>query len=256
MSPEASLPFKVRVFSDFDGTISNKDSLKHLLVKHAGSTFQQLEAGILSGQIPEAQALPKMFENFPLLPLEAQAEVLDTVQVDSSFRNFAQWCRSSGVELTILSGGFESFIRPLLAREGLEDLEIIANDIDQNWSIRRAPVKALCSLCTHCKSSSLLDESKTEDKNLIVYIGDGHTDFCPVQLAHLVFAKSALREHCLSYGRQFLDFETFEDVLMKLQQSLSFIHEGLCDENSVEYFYNECERRFGYQATELLKKVA
>jgi 2,3-diketo-5-methylthio-1-phosphopentane phosphatase len=256
LAVKSELPFRVKIFSDFDGTISNKDSLKHLLSTYGGPHWKRLERGILEGRVAEADALPKMFEDFPLLPDQAQAEVLDAVRLDPSFRDFARWCETMNFDLTILSGGFESFIRPLLVREGLSHLDVIANDVNDDWSIRRARVKSLCSLCTHCKSSSLLRETQKPSQTLMVYIGDGHTDFCPVQLAHLVFAKSALKDHCLAYGRQFLDFNSFEDVLDRLQHALTFIQDGLCDSNSVEAFLGECERRFGYQTSALLAQVA
>ena len=177
----------------------------------------------------EREALPKMFEAFPVLPLQAKAEILDAVRLDPSFGDFVEWAKSEDHELTILSGGFKSFIHPLLEREGLQDLPVIANDISiasGNWQIMRAPAKSLCDLCTHCKSSSLLEATKDLSQGPIVYIGDGHTDFCPMQLAHLVFAKSSLRAHCKESGKDFVSFENFHDVQMQLSEALTDLKFG------------------------------
>ncbi len=250
---EIARPFGVKIFSDFDGTISKQDSLKMLLERHGSPEWRGLERALKEGRIAESQALPQMFVNFPLLPQQAQAEVLASVELDPSFVDFAHWCLEQGHELTILSGGFRSFILPLLNRYGLGSLKVIANDVRENsqggWTIQRAPIQALCSLCTHCKSSSLLSAQKAKD--LIVYIGDGHTDFCPVQLSHLVFAKATLKDFCLESGQSFLDFQSFEDVLVKLETTIQFLSEGV-ESPWPQQFLKSCEDRFGYSARQFM----
>lgn len=241
---------RARIFSDFDGTISDKDSLKFILSRHGGDRWKLLEQMIFEGRISEREALPKMFDAFPILPVQARAEILDAVRLDPTFKTFVEWSREMRHELSILSGGFGSFIYPLLEREGLQDLPVVANDIsisDSSWKIERAPAKALCDLCTHCKSSSLLEATRSVSDGPIVYIGDGHTDFCPMQLAHLVFAKSSLKKHCQEYGKDFVSFENFQDVQHLLHEALEDMHRR----SAVE-----CGAKWGFASRNFLERIA
>ena len=54
----------------------------------------------------------------------------------------------------------------------------------------------------------------------IVYIGDGHTDLCPIQLADLVYAKGFLKTHCEEKLFRFLPFQTFKDIKLGMERLL------------------------------------
>ena len=214
---------KFKIFSDFDGTISQQDSLKLLLEEYGRPDWIDLEAKIMSGEMSEREALPKMFEGFPLNRKEALDFVLKNVSLDPHFKNFAQWALEEGHELQILSGGFKSLILKLLEREGLQNLKVVANDFEvqpEGWKIKPAASVQLCHLCTHCKSSALL--SSVHEVESVVYIGDGHTDFCPIQLATVIYAKKSLAQFCRKAQMPHRSFENFEDIqasLAKLQSA-------------------------------------
>lgn len=224
MGVSAASDLNIRVFTDFDGTISDSDSLKLLLERFGDPRWKLWEAKIHKGEMSEREALSKMFQAFPLSLREAQDFVLKNVKLDPHFTGFVNWCQSEGIEIDILSGGFQELISPLLARQNMADLSLMANsaqehqDQEQGWRISPARVDPLCSLCTHCKSASLLSaQTHSTQPTLLIYVGDGHTDYCAQQLAHLVFAKGALLNYC---GDQAIEFSTFADVRHSLETFL------------------------------------
>lgn len=59
------------------------------------------------------------------------------------------------------------------------------------------------------------------DDDIIVMIGDGYSDRCPVKYADVVFAKSSLEKYCQRENVTFTAFRTFDDVRRKLESILS-----------------------------------
>lgn len=224
------LSFKVAIFSDFDGTISQTDSLKHVLNVGADPRWHEIENAMAEGTMAEREGLRRCFEFYPHSFDRMLKDVMEGVRIDPAFGRFKTWCDRRGHSLNILSGGFQSLIRPLFAREGLTDLRILANDVTvvgTGSEIQACSVSPLCDLCNHCKSASLLDTIKRDPRTCVVYIGDGHTDSCPVQLADIVFAKGHLADHCRSTGIHYFEFENFQDVLRRLRWKLRVIERHL-----------------------------
>lgn len=206
---------RVVIFSDFDGTISSKDSLKILFNQFADSKWPEIERAMTSGEMPESIGLQRSFDSLKLSFESALKYVLKNVKIDSGFRKFAKWIQSEGHELSILSGGLTNFIKPLLKREGLGGLRLLANEAKISgdaWTIQSCPVERLCENCNHCKSASLLKEIQKDPNVFLVYIGDGVTDTCAIQLADLVYAKGFLVSYCAEREIPFVEFRSFSNL--------------------------------------------
>ncbi|MEI8135056.1 MAG: 2-hydroxy-3-keto-5-methylthiopentenyl-1-phosphate phosphatase, partial [bacterium] len=61
-----------------------------------------------------------------------------------------------------------------------------------------------------CKCGTILTTSADEDT--VVYIGDGYSDHCPVEIADVVFARSMLSKFCSKNGIPYHSFEDFFQV--------------------------------------------
>ena len=257
-----SLPFKVAVFSDFDGTISNLDTLKYLLNKKAGFEWKKIEDGMASGLIAEREGLQQAFNFLNISFPSALKEVFKKVSLDPSFKYFAEWLQFEGHDLKVLSGGFKKLIQPLMDREGLQSVEVLANDVQvsgKSWNVIPCQIERLCSACNHCKSSSLLSELKKDPQTFIVYIGDGHTDACPVQLADLVFAKGFLKTYCDQQGIESVSFESFWDVRRELKRRLRVLTRQWIRMNALErrkQVLDRCEAKLGWSARQFLDRAA
>ena len=56
------------------------------------------------------------------------------------------------------------------------------------------------------------------DEDIIVYIGDGFSDRCPVRYADFVFAKRQLIKHCQGQNITYFEFDHFDDVQAKMEE--------------------------------------
>lgn len=204
----------IRIFSDFDGTITRQDTLVYLLDRYAGPEWLAIEDRVEAGTLSEEEGLQAEIALLDPSWEEARQAVLDDVAVDPSFSDFAAWCRDRRWPLTLLSGGLEPLIRAVLEREGLGDLALRANGLefepDGRWRVIPAGSPRIRSRCNHCKTWHLAGASQAGAAT--VYVGDGCTDRCPSEHADLVFAKDGLRKWCEEKSLPYIPFDSFGEI--------------------------------------------
>ena len=204
----------IRIFTDFDGTITRQDTLVYLLDRYAGKTWYEIEDRVDAGTLSEEEGLRAEIALLTAPWEEAIAGVLADVPADAGFAPFSAWCRSERLPLTILSGGLAPVIRAVLEREGLGDMPFAANDLefdpDGRWRVVPADTPRVRALCNHCKSWHLAGVRQRGCRT--VYIGDGTTDRCPSTHADLVFAKGGLARWCDEQGVAYRPFEEFAEI--------------------------------------------
>src|SRR5438093_378059 len=119
----------LHVFCDFDGTITEPDTLCFLTERlgagpeHYRETGRLLRAGALSLREAVARDVGTIRTPFA----EAAALLRAHVTVDAGFTPFARWCAANHVPLTILSGGFEEIVELLLRPTGAPVHDVRAN---------------------------------------------------------------------------------------------------------------------------------
>ena len=211
---------KLHIFSDFDGTITNTDSLVFLTrTLGAGEAAiieigQQLRANTMTlreGISAEMGSISASFE-------EARELLLNQVKVDSDFKTFAAWCEAGQIPLTVLSAGFHEFIDLFLTQEEYPTLEILASRINPQ------PTGWECifrddSDYGNDKAAAIL-RAKAKGYQTI-FLGDGLSDRAAAEVADVVFAKRSLAEHCRINSIPFTEFQTFGEVLKAVSESVS-----------------------------------
>ena len=210
------------VFSDFDGTISQPDSLQFLLENFGDSRWEEIEAQARANVMSEREVLAAEFATLKVEGEIAFQALRDNITLDSGFAGFVRWLESEGIPLIVLSGGIEEISRPVLEATGLGHIELRANRVritDKKWEIIPSSRPRIKNLCHHCKTSSVLEAK--ESGYFVIYIGDGLTDRCPAGEADLVFARGNLADYCRSNGMNFLDFRNFSEVQQKIQTLLN-----------------------------------
>jgi len=211
------------IASDFDGSIASQDSLKELFDRFAEPEWREDEASIHRGTMTEREALSKMLLKFHCRLEEAVSFVLDEIEIDPFFKEFYEWTKTEGIPFVIVSGGFIELIQPLFRREGISDIPIYANSFGKKegrWLVYPRHRRRFCDDQWHCKCGSLAG-LKTRPEHQLIYIGDGHTDFCPAEKASFVFAKSSLKEQLLKKKLPFYEFQNFWDILVELRSQLA-----------------------------------
>ncbi|MGE5352014.1 MAG: MtnX-like HAD-IB family phosphatase [Bacteroidota bacterium] len=209
-----------KIFIDFDGTITTRD-VGEAFVNRFGDPvkIRQIVQDWIEEKITSPESWYLMFDTIKTLDFEKFLKFLEEIEIDPTFKDFVDYCRASRFEIRVLSDGFDIYIKRILEREGLGDLEVYCNRAEINEG-RLKPVFPYgdehCRFCGNCKRNHLL--SKSGDEDYIVYIGDGYSDKCPVQFCDFIFAKASLLKYCEVNRITYFPFRDFQDIRKKLEE--------------------------------------
>ncbi|MFK0690110.1 MtnX-like HAD-IB family phosphatase [Mesorhizobium sp. IMUNJ 23033] len=211
----------MHIYCDFDGTISVHDATDVVLSRLADREWQDIERLWQEGRIGSAECMQRQI-SLIRATLQELDEILDGIAIDPSFSPFADFCRTHGVPVSIVSDGVDYFIRRILARYDLDHLPIIANRLVVSFQGARTSYRLFSPHRDHrcvttagvCKCSSLIQHGER------IYVGDGRSDFCVSDKPELVFAKGLLAEHCSERNVPFFAYRDFSDIISILQDAV------------------------------------
>lgn len=202
------MPSQVRVFVDFDGTVSLEDTTDVILERFADPAWRQVEASWLAGEIGSRECLARQVDLVRASPEDLET-IVEDVPLDPHFPELVALCHSHRVPITVISDGLDRVITKMLARAGVS-VPVLANHLEwrgnNRWRLTFPYANGACrAQAGHCKCTALTKEPRT----LRILIGDGRSDFCAAETADLVVAKGALAEHCQSTGLSYIVFGNF-----------------------------------------------
>ena len=211
----------IRVYCDFDGTVCLQDVGEQFFRSFAREKAEESVRNLLSGEITMQQWLRELCEAIPSMKQEIFLKYVDQFSVDPHFAGFVRFCADHDVPVTILTDGIDVYVERVLSNAGLSHIPFFANHAEfvrEKLNVSFPYTDAECSLCGSCKRNHMLNTSADED--IIVYVGDGYSDRCPVRYADFVFAKRQLIKHCQQQNITFFEFIHFGDVQVKLEEIL------------------------------------
>jgi 2,3-diketo-5-methylthio-1-phosphopentane phosphatase len=212
----------LKLFVDFDGTITREDVGNAFFRRFAGhgrydDILNQYKAGLISAQ----ECFRRGIAAIGTLSREEAAAFVRNHQIDPSFRPFLGFCRSNSLSVHVVSDGLEFYIREIFAANGIDGVPIFANTLEflsgspsDKMYIEFPYSDAECQRCACCKRNIMLTHAGDED--VIVYVGEGYSDQCPVQYSDIVFAKDALQTYCQQQNISYYLYRSFDDVCERL----------------------------------------
>ena len=177
----------MKIFCDFDGTITNLDLLDVIISHYYGVDKQkEFELDLINNKKEHNEQLYEIFTEIPYT-LEENIRIINKIDnvIDLKFRDFYENCKMYNIELYIISGGFKQIIEYYLPY--IDNKKIFANDyfnIDKNKLDKNKII------------NNIREESGKEE--LYIYIGDGISDFLVVNNVNTLYAKknSILESYC------------------------------------------------------------
>lgn len=195
----------LRVFCDFDGTITNRDSIVFLTERFGGGEAFREETllKIVSGEWSVFEAIEREMATVSVSWEEALSVLRAEIQVDPHFGGFVDWCRDEGIPIAVLSSGMGPVVEAFV---GKYDVPIFAHAVkieSSGWRYRRRPEN---------DKAALLGALCEQDE--VVYIGDGTSDVSVIPLVDHLMAKEGrfLAEHCRASGVKFVPFRDFSEI--------------------------------------------
>mgnify|MGYP001210760413 FL=1 len=210
---------KVRVYIDFDGTISTEDIGEQIFrVLGDSNRVDEILIAMNNQSMSTTEGWRRLLETLPPMNEERLRIFVLQYSLDPAFKEFLQFAAGRNFECAILSDGMDFYIRLLLEREGITNIPVFSNHLvfrdDGAMKLEFSLQDEECRLCAHCKRNRVVITSADEDYT--VYIGNGHSDMCAAQYCDFIFAKDALLKFCEKERIPFSPYRNFKDVKEKL----------------------------------------
>jgi len=215
----------LRLFVDFDGTITRGDVGNIFFRSAGGAVCDRLVARFRAGEISARECFRGEAEAMGRVRAEALWELVDSQEIDPSFVHLVEFCRERSAELLIVSDGLDLYIRRILSRNGCGDVPFASNtaalvragdDGLVEVALAFPHADAGCDRCACCKRDIMLTTSADDD--IIAYVGEGFSDRCPVRYADIVFAKDVLQTYCQNENISYYPYLSFDDVVSRLRR--------------------------------------
>ena len=130
--------------------------------------------------------------------------------------------KTKDIKPVIVSDNFQFILKEILNNNNISGLKIFSNKVsfeNDRLKLSFPHLNKDCSRCAHCKKNTLA--ACAINNEFIIYVGDGLSDLCAAQEAHLVFAKDSLLKHFRKIGRPCVPFKTLKNVLNYLTENES-----------------------------------
>ncbi|MFY8161706.1 MAG: HAD-IB family phosphatase [Candidatus Kapaibacteriota bacterium] len=231
---------KIKLFIDFDGTITKKDIGNDFFRFLLGAEkFNYFYNQLLTKSVTIKKYWELLFDEltFTLLPnsnndlfdnnntenyfdiLNNQKNIklyLENCEIDDYFKTFLNYLDTIDLNLNpiIVSDGFDIYIDKILQLNKI-DIAVECNSviIKDNKLFPKFKMESESCNCfsANCKRNLILKDYIEND--LIVYIGDGISDFCPAEYCDVIFAKGQLAQYCNQNNIPHHNFNNFFDVI-------------------------------------------
>ena len=214
----------IKIFVDFDGTITLKDIGEEIFRKYGNTKkVNEIIKNLLSDKISSRQCWDQLCETVPAIDKDQLGEFVDHLNIDPTFVPFVEFCKDKEIELVVLSDGFDFYIDRIFANAGLIGVKYYSNKLfisDKGKLRTEYPYfDADSPRSANCKKNHILNHSSDEDYT--VYVGDGNSDKDAAQYCDFIFAKNDLLKFCSREKISFYPFKNFDDVTYKLRELLS-----------------------------------
>ncbi len=225
MMRQALFPRKTEValVLDFDGTLTESDVFDDLVQGFSqDASWSEAEREWVNGLITSDECMSRQLQSVRISRKAFNAFVA-SMRLDPGFPPLREWADQSGMPMVILSDGFDLLIRRILRFHHIAPVPFRANHLSQKgarlyprFPYKRRARRFGCSSCGHCKGATLSAHRRRVGH--FIYVGDGLSDRCALQVADTIFAKGDLARLCEDSHRDYHGYDTLKDVSAKLAE--------------------------------------
>ena len=220
---------KLKIFCDFDGTVTKKDVWVDALGRFIKDkkAFDVVCKDFSDGKITSRECIRHELELVEDFDFSVFNSFIEQQELDDYFLDFVSYCSDNNFQVFLLSEGLDYYIKYVLNKFNI-DLPYFCNTLITTE--HEGKLKLTCEFpysdehCNSCgmsKRNILISNTNDLEKEISVFIGDGVSDFCVSQYADIVFAKQSLASFCWKNNITYFDYKNFDDVKNKIIKSVS-----------------------------------
>jgi 2-hydroxy-3-keto-5-methylthiopentenyl-1-phosphate phosphatase len=213
------------IFSDFDGTFTEKDIGYRIFSFFSDRQNQKLVEDWKKGLISSRDCLLKEAAMLNC-SLEEIYAFLDNYKLASGAEDFYKIVTNQEIPFYIVSDGIDIYIDYILNKFGLGEIKQFSN----RGTVRnnRMTLEFIydnydCHRCGCCKGARIIDHVGNENKNWnVIFIGDGFSDICALPQSDIIFARGDLLNYCRKKDINAIEYEDFFDIIDCLRKLTVF----------------------------------
>lgn len=215
---------ELKIFVDFDGTITNQDIGDSIFTKFGDEKkVNPVIDDLLNDRISSRDCWDLLCSSTPSINKNELDSFIDSLIIDPTFHSLVEYCKVKKIELIVLSDGFDYYIERIFNRENLKNLKYYANNLSLDEYGKLIPGYPFYNpefpTSANCKRDHILDNSSDDDYTF--YIGDGNSDKESAQYCDYIFAKAGLLKFCEKERISFSPFNNFHDVIKKIDDLIT-----------------------------------
>jgi 2-hydroxy-3-keto-5-methylthiopentenyl-1-phosphate phosphatase len=202
---------------DFDGTVTYEDVGLRILEVFADGDWKRIFGQYRRGEISVGRFNTDAFALVNNDKTTLLRFVRKEVRIRDGFLRLVEYCRKHGFRLIIVSNGLDFYIKEVISRLRLTDLEIFAaRTIFTANSINTFYIGPDDSVLMDSFKESYAQLFLNEGYRLI-YIGNGPSDLEAARLADHVFATGSLVEQCGKHNLGCVPFDSMDKLIDELK---------------------------------------
>ena len=197
---------------DFDGTISPADMGHVIFDAFADPAWREIDEEWIRGDITTSERARRQFE---LVCTDEQAllNLVDKHEVDSGFGPLVADLRARGVEVQVVSDGFDFYVGRMLAKAGLSDVPFQSNHLEfLNGAIALEFPHQRPGQDPRGGWKGEVVRSVATTGRRVAYAGDGMSDLLAARAADLLFARDRLAICCDADDIPYHSFSCMENI--------------------------------------------
>jgi len=213
---------RYQLFIDFDGTITENDVGYEFFKRFTHGKTEAKVRMYRNGEINAIEVLQyecDIYNENPASESEV-SEFINSQKIRAGFQDLVKFARHSRLNLTVLSAGFDFYIKPIMKRFGFDSIDVLATPtIISDRKLYPDFVhfnESECSRCSNCKGYQIRRLLQPDHKS--IFIGDGHSDFHGALASDIVFARSFLAEMMADQDKRYLLYKDFFDIVKHLRK--------------------------------------
>jgi 2,3-diketo-5-methylthio-1-phosphopentane phosphatase len=201
---------------DFDGTVTTLDVGDAVCDRFAPADWRDIDAKWHRGEISLPEAQRGMWALVRAAPSEIEAYVGEVARLRPGLDALLDEADRQGWAVTVASGGFDFYIRPVLGPKRLARLAACYSNRAhfENGGVRLefADGSLACRRCAVCKGK--ICERLRAPGVRVAFVGDGYSDRCAIGRADRLYAVrgSSLASGCAERGFACVEFEDLDQV--------------------------------------------
>ena len=200
------------VFCDFDGTITERESLEAVLRKFNPENHDAMMARLKAGQVSIREGVREMVEGIASARYPEILSYVREIPIRPGFEALLDFLDERGIPFVVLSGGLRGMVEARLGPLVRRAHHIIAADVDVSQP-------RLSVLSNYESETELVAKARVMDTfsfDAAIVIGDGITDFEMARHGTCIFARDSLADYLERQGIGYHTWLDFYDIRDKL----------------------------------------